>query len=183
MPDLCPWWLVYAFDNPFRSLFFDPRKLFGAYVSEGMKVMDLGCGRGFNTLGLARLVGSSGSVVAVDIQQQMLNMITRRARKNGFTDRISTKLATAESLGFSGEFDFACAFWMVHETGDVPGVLRQIAEALKPGGKALVAEPKIHVGEAEIEETLAAAAEAGLELVERPKVAGSVGMVFRKPAA
>ena len=182
MPDICPWWLVYAFDNPFRNLFFDHKKLFGPYVSPGMNVLDIGCGRGFNTLGMARLVGESGKVVALDIQEQMLKMVQRRVKRKGLADRVRTHLASAGNFGMSEEFDFACAFWMVHETGDVPGTMREISNALKPGGKLLVAEPKMHVGEKEVQETIGCAADAGMKLIEQPKVAGSMAFVFQKTA-
>ena len=66
---ICPWWLAYTFDHPLRRLVHRPRTLYGAYVCEGMTVCDLGCGLGFNTMGLAELVGPNGRVIAVDGDQ------------------------------------------------------------------------------------------------------------------
>jgi len=50
MSHVCPWWLVFTFDNPLRGLIHDPRRLFGPYLRPGMRALDLGCGRGFATL-------------------------------------------------------------------------------------------------------------------------------------
>ena len=52
---VCPWWLAYTFDNPLRRLIHNPRDIFSGYVKEGMTVMDVGCGMGYFTLGLAEL--------------------------------------------------------------------------------------------------------------------------------
>ncbi len=49
--------LAYPFDNPFRHFFHNPEKMIGSYVSKGMTVLDVGCGMGFFSIGLAKLVG------------------------------------------------------------------------------------------------------------------------------
>jgi tRNA A58 N-methylase Trm61 len=54
---------------------------------------------GFFTLELARLVGSSGRVIAVDVQPQMIAGLRRRARKAGLLDRIDTRVVPPTSMG------------------------------------------------------------------------------------
>ena len=54
---VCPWWLAYTFDNPLRRLIHKPEKIFDGLVQPGMTVMDVGCGMGYVTLGLAEIVG------------------------------------------------------------------------------------------------------------------------------
>jgi len=76
---VCPWWLGYLLASPVRRLLQDPRKLLGPYVREGMTVLEPGPGMGFFTLEIARLVGPSGRVVAVDIQPRMLSSLRRRS--------------------------------------------------------------------------------------------------------
>jgi len=75
---VCPWWLCYSFDNPLRRLFHDPERLLGPYVKLGMTVADIGCGMGYFTLGLARLTGPEGKVIAVDLQERMLAALESR---------------------------------------------------------------------------------------------------------
>ena len=78
---VCTWWIAYTFDNPLRKLFHNPGKIFSDYVKEGMTVMDVGCGMGYFSIGMAKLVGANGKVIAVDLQQKMLDVLRRRAER------------------------------------------------------------------------------------------------------
>ena len=53
---VCPWQLAPLIDNCLRPLVHNPQKIFAPYVSRGMTVLDVGCGAGFVSLGLAELV-------------------------------------------------------------------------------------------------------------------------------
>ncbi len=66
--------------------------------------------------------------------------------------------------------DFALTFWMVHETPDAGRFLSQVYALLKPGGKLLVVEPIIHVGQAAFERTIQAALAAGFRLLHPAQV-------------
>jgi 2-polyprenyl-3-methyl-5-hydroxy-6-metoxy-1,4-benzoquinol methylase len=85
---VCPWWLAYTFDNPLRKLFHKPRIMLAPYVKEGMHVMDVGCGMGFFSIGMAKLVGDNGKVFSVDLQSKMLEITEKRARRAGVDRRI-----------------------------------------------------------------------------------------------
>ena len=85
---ICPWWLAYTFDNRFRNFFHNPEKMLGSYVTEGMTVLDIGCGLGFFSIGLAKLVGEKGCVIAADVQSKMLSILYKRAEKAGVSDKI-----------------------------------------------------------------------------------------------
>ena len=50
-------------------------------VTAGHTVCDMGCGNGFYTVELAELVGEQGKVYAVDIQEEMLELSQRRAKR------------------------------------------------------------------------------------------------------
>jgi ubiquinone/menaquinone biosynthesis C-methylase UbiE len=50
--------------------------------------VDIGCGIGYFTISMARLVGPAGSVTAVDLQPEMLAGVERRAEKVGVRERI-----------------------------------------------------------------------------------------------
>jgi SAM-dependent methyltransferase len=167
---VCPWWLAYSFDNPLRPLLHPPEKVLGAWVRPGMTVLDVGCGIGHFSLGLARLVGPGGRVIAADLQERALAVVRRRARHAGLADRIATHRTGADAIGVPGPVDFALAFWMLHETPSAEGFCREIGGLLAPGGRLLVAEPAWHVGEPLFEEELAAAARAGLRVLERPVI-------------
>jgi len=175
---VCPWWLAYTFDNPVRRLLHRPETLFRGLVAPGQTAVDVGCGMGHFTLGLARMVGAEGRVVAVDLQDEML----RRAERAGLLDRIRLHRCTARSLGIAERADFVVASWMVHEVPDRAAFLVEVAAFMKPGARLFVAEPRGHVSEAEVESTVALAAEAGLRVERRPPMAVSRAVVFVKGA-
>ena len=52
-------------------------------VRVGMTICDMGCGNGFYSLRLARLVTPAGRILAVDVQPQMLYMLRERAEQAG----------------------------------------------------------------------------------------------------
>jgi ubiquinone/menaquinone biosynthesis C-methylase UbiE len=69
---VCPHRAAFILDNWIRRLFQNPVKIVGEYVKEGDTVIDFGCGPGFFSIPLARLVGEKGKVFAVDLQEEML---------------------------------------------------------------------------------------------------------------
>lgn len=168
---VCPWWLCYSFDNPLRRLFHDPERLLGPYVKTGMTVVDIGCGMGYFTIGLARLTGPEGKVIAVDLQQRMLDALGRRSRRAGVADRIVLHRCRKESLGVEGPADFALAFWMAHEVPDKSRFFKEILALLKTRGRLLVVEPKYHVTQKSLERTVAVCRETGFQILEAPPVA------------
>jgi SAM-dependent methyltransferase len=121
-------------------------------------------------------------VIAVDLQQQMLDVLMKRARKAGQAERIATHRAESQRIGLDapGTIDFALAFAMVHEVPDTPAFLAQVAELLKSGAKFLVAEPRGHVPQPAFDAMLASARQVGLEPVEEPQVWRCHAVVFAK---
>ncbi len=163
---VCPWWLLYLFDNPLRRLLQRPDAFLRPLVHAGDRCADLGCGFGHFTIAMARLAGPAGTVVAVDLQPQMLARVRRRAARAGLSARIRLHQADAAGLRLDGKFDFALAHWMVHEVGDQRAFLRAVAAALMPGGRLALVEPRGHVGPAAFERTLRVAEDAGLARVD-----------------
>ena len=62
---VCTWWHAYSFDNPLRKLVHKPQRVLEDYVKDGMTVMDVGCGMGHFSIGMANMVGEQGKVIAV----------------------------------------------------------------------------------------------------------------------
>jgi SAM-dependent methyltransferase len=163
----------------------DPVKIVLPYVRESMTVLEPGPGMGFFTVELAQLVGVSGRVVAVDIQPRMLAGLKRRLVKRGLLERVDARLAAPGSMGlhdWNGRIDFALVFAVVHELPSVASFFSEVAQALKPGASLLLAEPRGHVSEAQFTAELNAAAQAQLELVDRPAMPRSRAALLRKRA-
>jgi ubiquinone/menaquinone biosynthesis C-methylase UbiE len=170
---VCPWWLGHLLACPLRRLRLDPRRILAPFVRPGAVVLEPGCGMGFFTLDLVHLVGPTGRVVAVDIQPRMLAGLRRRATRAGLGEKIDIRLAADGRLAvedLAGQVDFALAFYVVHEVSDQQALFSDIAATLGPEGTLLVVEPLWHVSALEFAAGLAAAARAGLEVVDRPRI-------------
>jgi cyclopropane fatty-acyl-phospholipid synthase-like methyltransferase len=154
---VCPWWLGYLLASPVRRLMQDPRTLVAPYVREGMTVLEPGPGMGFFTLELARLVGTTGRVLAVDIQPRMLSSLKRRAARAGIAD-------------LAGSENFTLAFALVQELPDVEAFFTDAAKPSKPGAALLFAAPAGHAKTERFEAELPAAIPAGFELTVRPAI-------------
>jgi ubiquinone/menaquinone biosynthesis C-methylase UbiE len=159
---------------PGRRLLTSPSRILRGLVHPGDTVVDLGCGPGFFTLPMAETVGESGSVIAVDLQAAMLDKLGSRAERKGLAARIRLHQCASDTLDLDPErADFALAFWMVHEVPDAARFLREVHNVLRHGARLLLVEPRGHVNSEAFALTEAAAIEAGLRLVSRPRVAFS----------
>ena len=183
MERMCPWWMGYGLASPLRRLSLNPEKLLASFVTQGMTILEPGPGMGFFTLPLARMAGAAGRVVAVDVQQKMLDVLGRRARRAGIADRIEIRLAGSGGLDvadLADRVDFALAFAVVHEVPDPGLFFRQVRAAMRRGGRVLFAEPQGHVTPSAFAASLEAAARAGLVVRAAPVVRGSHAAVLEK---
>jgi SAM-dependent methyltransferase len=181
---VCPWWLGYVLASPLRRLLQDPAAVVKPYVREGMTVLEPGPGMGFFTLEMARQVGASGRVVAIDIQPRMIAGLKRRLAKARLLERTEARLAPSDSLGLQdlrGKVDFALAMAVVHEMPSSSRFFAEVAQAMKPGATLLLAEPSGHVKPAAFEAELQDAAAAGLEVADRPAIRRSQAALLKKP--
>jgi ubiquinone/menaquinone biosynthesis C-methylase UbiE len=128
---------------------------------------------------MARMVGPGGRVIAVDLQEKMLDTLRGRAARAGVLDRITTQRAGETDLGVSGPVDFALASWMLHEVPDQERLLRQVHALLRPGAAFLVTEPKLHVSGRTFEASRALAAQVGFAIQSGPDVAFSRAVLLR----
>jgi ubiquinone/menaquinone biosynthesis C-methylase UbiE len=151
-----------------------------------MTVLEPGPGMGYFTLELARRVGESGRVIALDVQEGMLRALRRRARRAGLGQVIDARLCPHDSLGIKemdASVDFILAFAMVHELPAADVFFRESMAALKPGGVLLLAEPSGHVSAATFEAERAAAAQAGFLTLDDTRIRRCHSALLGKPAA
>ena len=150
-------------------------------VQPGQTAADVGCGMGHFTLGLARLVGPGGQVLAVDLQPEMLARVQERAAQKNLADRVQLHPCRRERLALPQPVDFVLAFWMVHEVPDQRRFLAEIYDALASGGYFLIAEPNLHVSGAAFQQTVELAAEQGFVRRQAPSVWFSRAALFARP--
>jgi len=177
---VCPRWLCFTFDNWIRRRLQNPDQIIKPYVREGDTVVDVGPGIGFFTIPMARRVGDGGQVIAVDIQEEMLTAISKRAIDAGMAHRIRSCLASPVSLNVTDMADFVLAFWMAHEVPDQERFFAQLHAVLKEEGRFLLAEPKLHVSKTQFDDTISMVQKIGFKLLDRPEIPLSLAALFAK---
>lgn len=76
---------------------------------------------------MARMVGDQGRVIAIDLQQEMLKRVRRRAEKEGLQSRILLHPGKPDTIAIQEAVDFALAFWMAHEVLNLQIFFRRFA--------------------------------------------------------
>lgn len=163
-----------------RRLVQNPETILHGLVNAGDIVVDLGCGPGFFTLPMARMAGDNGRVVAVDLQEEMLEQMRQSAECSGLSPHIQPWGCSAGAIGYPGPADFVLAFYMVHEVPDVAGFIAEVRGMLKEQGRFLMVEPKFHVTAAKYRKTVDLALEAGFRVLTEPKITLSRATLFER---
>ncbi|MGI9427169.1 MAG: class I SAM-dependent methyltransferase [Bythopirellula sp.] len=118
-----------------------PQKLLKALgVKPGQIVCDFGCGNGYHTLRLAHRVGPRGRVYAVDIQEEMLELLQARAEPRGITN-IELVLATDTNPKLpTGKLDMLLMVDVYHELFEPQAILEAIHSSLNETGRMVLVE-------------------------------------------
>jgi ubiquinone/menaquinone biosynthesis C-methylase UbiE len=183
-PHVCPWWIGYFLLSPLRRTLQNPDRILAPYVREGMTVLEIGPGMGFFSLPLARLVGKSGRIICVDVQERMLDKLKKRAQKSGLLDRITAILTEGNSLHiekYEDQVDFALAFSVVHEVPDQGRMFDEVYRSLKSGSLLLISEPKSHVTEEDFQATIETARARGFRQEASLDIRKNYSILLRKP--
>jgi SAM-dependent methyltransferase len=177
---VCPVTLAGGLDNRIRRWLQNPRKILEPHVKKGMKVLDIGCGPGFFSVELAQMVGKSGRVVALDLQEGMLRKLSNKIRGTELEERITLHKCEKDSFGLSELVDFTLAFYMVHEIPDQERFLNDIKSVLKPGGQVLIVEPPLHASKKGFEGTVRKAQDVGFIVIDWPKMFPNKAVLLQK---
>ncbi len=167
---VCPVERAGRLDSRIRRWLQNPQKILAPYIEERMTVLDIGCGPGFFSIDMAQMVGKAGRVIASDLQEGMLQKLRDKTQGTELERRITLHKCEEKKIGVSEKVDFVLAFYMVHEVPNQKEFFMEIGSILKPNGKVLIVEPPFHVSKTGFEETIRKARDAGLMVVERPKV-------------
>ncbi|AMV23170.1 putative methyltransferase YcgJ [Gemmata sp. SH-PL17] len=119
----------------------DPEKLIKSLeIKEGMVVADVGAGSGYHTFMIAPLVGEKGKVIASDIQQEMLDLVTAKAKKQKVTNIETVKGTATDPKLPAGKVDLILMVDVYHEFEHPFEMAEKLVEALKPGGRLVFVE-------------------------------------------
>ena len=175
---VCPHTFAFMLDNWIRRLFQNPNRILNGYINPGDTVMDIGCGPGFFTIDMARMVGPEGRVIAVDLQPGMLASTLKKAARRGAAHQVLAHQCKADRIGFDQKVDFILAYYMVHETPNPAAFFTEAKTMLKEGGRLLVVEPRMHVSQKEFNRMVRIAEDAGLAVVDSPAKKGGYSVLL-----
>jgi SAM-dependent methyltransferase len=138
----CPVWLRWCveLDNPFTKTNRAAVIVDHLALQPGMAVLDFGCGPGRLTVPVAQRVGQEGRVVAVDLQAGMLARAKEKARAANLSNIEFVQAGAGEGKLGQGRFDRALLVTVLGEIPDRTEALKEIFDALKPGGILSVTE-------------------------------------------
>ena len=109
-------------------------------IKPGMTVCDMGCGNGFHTLKMAKMTGPTGSVLAVDVQPEMLKLLRDRSEKEGI-ENITPILGSFHHPRLPpNSVDMILLVDVYHEFSHPVTMLKGMRESLRPDGVIVLVE-------------------------------------------
>jgi ubiquinone/menaquinone biosynthesis C-methylase UbiE len=109
-------------------------------VEPGMTVCDMGCGDGYYTVELARRVGADGKVLAVDIQPEMLQELSRRCERMEIKNVDMVLGLPHDPKLPEGQVDLILMVDVYHEFSNPVQMLKAMRRSLKPNGRIALVE-------------------------------------------
>ncbi len=167
---VCPVSRASGLDSVFRKLLQNPHRILKKYIKDGMTVLDFGCGPGFFSIEIAKMVGENGKVIAVDLQKAMLEKLGKKIKGTRLESRIKLCKCSEKCLGLKEKVDFVLAFYVLHELFSQEKFLKEIKCLMKKDSKLLIVEPKFRVSFSEFEKTLGIVYSLGFKVIERPRI-------------
>ena len=177
---VCPVELANSLDSKIRRWLQNPQKILSPYVKEGMKVLDVGCGPGFFSVELAKMVGIDGKVYSADLQEGMLQKLRNKIQGTSLEKIIQLIKCEKDGIVVPEKVDFIIAFYMVHEVPDKDKLFSTLKNILNENGEFLIVEPKLfHVSKKEFASTISKAEGAGFKVAKGPKLPFSFSSILK----
>jgi ubiquinone/menaquinone biosynthesis C-methylase UbiE len=125
-------------------VFVNPGKIIeNLDLRPSMAVADFGCGSGHYSIGAARIVGKSGKVYAIDIQQEMLGYVRSQAKLEGISniETIWADLETSNATRLKeNSVDLVIISNILFQAENKNRIIQEAFRILKNGGRAAIIE-------------------------------------------
>jgi len=159
-----------ALESRLRLLLQNPGRILKGYIHPGMTVLDLGCGTGYFTLEIAKLLGKRGKVIAADVQKGMLAVLKQKLEKSELQEQIQIHNNQENSLNLTDKFDFILAFYSFHEMKYIDSITNELQKTLTPETEIFISEQKLHVSKYTFNTIVQKMENIGFEIYKRPKI-------------
>lgn len=159
-----------ALDSRLRLLLQNPKRILRKYIHSGMTVLDLGCGTGYFTLEIAKLLEKNGKVIATDVQKGMLEILKHKLENSELQKQIQIHHNQENTLNLTEKVDFIIAFYAFHEMKYIDSIISELQKILKPETKILISEQKFHVSKYTFNTIIQKMENIGFEICKRPKI-------------
>ncbi len=166
-------------ESRWRSILQNPDKILSPFIKKDMTVVDLGCGPGFFTIPIRSLTGKNGKIIAIDVQEEMLEILQRKISTLAVTniEMINSSYQPFDSVN---TVDFILAAYVIHELRNKKEWIQKLYTSLKNGGQLLIIEPSIVVSKKDFKQTKELVLATGFELIKKPRVLFSKAILVRK---
>lgn len=116
-------------------------------IPVGSKVLDIGCGAGFDLLVACKIVGDKGQVCGIDLTEEMIKKARLFVERFG-DDNISVQQVSAEEIPYTDEsFDYVISNGVFNLSPLKLELFREILRVLKPSGILQFADVSLVDGE------------------------------------
>ena len=159
-----------ALESRLRLLLQPPGRILKGYIHPDMTVLDLGCGTGYFTFEIARLLGKKGKVIAADVQNGMLEVLKQKLGNSELQKLIKIHKNQETTLNLTENVDFILAFYVFHEIKYLDSIVNEIQKILKPETKILISEQIFHVSKYTFNTIVEKMENIGFEICKRPKI-------------
>jgi len=142
-----PYQMAFVLVNPLRKLFTNRERVIrDAAITNSSIVLEIGCGPGFFTETISKIVGKEGKVYAQDVQKEMLEKLEKRLSHLPTKDNISLILSSSSHIDLpdhSLDVIFAVnVFEEIEKEGETYETIKEIGRLLKKEGSLLFIEHK-----------------------------------------
>lgn len=169
-----------SLESRFRKFLQNPNKILRKYIHSGMTVLDLGCGTGYFTLEIAKLLNNNGKVIASDVQNGMLEILQQKLLNSEVKNQIEILKSEEDSICLTEKVDFILAFYSFHEMKYIDHIITGLTNIVKPETKILISEQKFHVREKTFNSIIKKMKNNGFEICEKPWIFLSRTIVMKK---